>query len=328
MEEQLPDGTGTAARVDADSVSALLVELWRDYKSSHLPSLVYSVAFVSGVLTVGNGSELFRRVSEEGRVLIAVAVGLCIASAGMAMIHRFTSQLFMEIETLPADRAMRAYFRARALTYRKITYSYGYGLPLVELFKLLHTLTKYLTGLFLYIAWAFFGLAMMLAFLRPRYCAATADTALAAKSARCFQDESGFAMFLEWLVGWLARDVPIAAVLCAIAAAFALGLCPLLRQPKPLRVERDRFGPIAWPLLFICTIGLLAIGLCYWQSLALLGYHFRAHPVSSAMLAALFAVGCVISACALRLRFKRFSGELPEYDPVSAPAPSAASGAA
>jgi hypothetical protein len=98
------DNPPKEAKDGLEHISDLLIELWKDYKSSHLPNLIYSVAFVGGVLTLGNTSELFKRVSEEGRVLVTLAVFLCISAAGMAMMHRFSSQLFMEIETLPADQ--------------------------------------------------------------------------------------------------------------------------------------------------------------------------------------------------------------------------------
>jgi hypothetical protein len=189
-----------------EHVSDLLIELWRDYKNSHLPNLIYSVAFVGGVLTLGNTSELFKRVSEDGRTLIIIAVLLALAAAGLSMMHRFTSQLFMEIETLPADRSMRNYFYRRNSTYKKITYSYGYSSGIIELFKFLHTLTKYLTSLFLYIGWVLFGLALILAFLRPAdrpndFCALANDQS---KIRKC--GEPTLSYFLEWFVGWLAKD--------------------------------------------------------------------------------------------------------------------------
>ena len=70
-----PSDAPTSADSDPETkdglehVSDVLVELWKDYKSSHLPNLIYSVAFVGGVLTLGNTSELFKRVSDDGRAI-------------------------------------------------------------------------------------------------------------------------------------------------------------------------------------------------------------------------------------------------------------------
>ena len=307
------------AKDGLEHVSDLLIELWKDYKSSHLPNLIYSVAFVGGVLTLGNTSELFKRVSDDGRVLVTLAVFLCISAAGMAMMHRFSAQLFMEIETLPADRAMRYYFRVRNSTYKKITYSYGYSPSFIELFKFLHTVTKYLTSLFLYFAWVMFGLSLVLAFLRPADCkvdigAKVGIRALAdGKTEACTWSKSSYANFIDWLVSWISRDFWLGETLLVLVIITVIVTCLSLRQPNAYRPQVDRFGPVAWPILIGSSTLLFAHIFCYFHAIELFGFEFFKNPSSAHLLSAVMLLAIVASAWRLHVRAKRFNPEFGDY---------------
>lgn len=294
-------------------VSDLLIELWKDYKSSHLPNLIYSVAFVGGVLTLGNTSELFKRVSDDGRVLVTLAVFLCISAAGMAMMHRFSSQLFMEIETLPADRAMRYYFRVRNSTYKKITYSYGYSPSVIELFKFLHTVTKYLTSLFLYFAWVMCGLTLVHAFLRPADCKDGIRALADGKTEACTWSKSSYANFIDWLVTWISRDFWLGETLIVLVAITVIVTCVSLRQPNAYHPQIDRFGPMAWPVLIGSSALLLAHIFCYFHALELFGFEFHKNPSLSHFFSAVLLIAIVASSWRLQIRARRFNPEFCDY---------------
>ncbi len=313
-----PDKTDDEAQKSTNTdglehVSALLIELWRDYKSSHLPNLIYSVAFVGGVLTLGNTSELFKRVSEDGRTLIIIAVLLALAAAGLSMMHRFTSQLFMEIETLPADSSMRNYYHRRNSTYKKITYSYGYSSGIIELFKFLHTLTKYLTSLFLYIGWVLFGLALILAFLRPAdrpsdFCALADDQH---KNRVC--GEPTLSYFLDWFVGWLARDFAFGIVLLIIVAVVTLITCWSLRQPNAYKTEKDPMGPIAWPSLMLASVSIVVLAFSFWKNIHVFGISVYSNPAGVAISIFLLTLVGALSIWRLIVRNKNLKQERGDY---------------
>ena len=307
-----PDPT-TKARDGLEHVSDLLIELWKDYKSSHLPNLIYSVAIVGGVLTLGNTSELFKRVSDDGRVLVTLAVFLCISAAGMAMMHRFSSQLFMEIETLPADRSMRYYYRVRNSTYKKITYSYGYGPSAIELFKFLHTITKYLTGLFLYLAWVMFGLSLVLAFLRPADCKNGMRALADGRSELCTWSKSSYANFVDWFVSWISQDFWLGETLVVLVAVTVIVTCLYLRQPNAYRPKVDHLGPIAWPILIGSIALFLAHTFCYFNSVELFGFQFYNRPVAAKLISTTLLLLALLSCWRLHERAKRFSPEFGDY---------------
>jgi hypothetical protein len=307
------DNPPKEAKDGLEHISDLLIELWKDYKSSHLPNLIYSVAFVGGVLTLGNTSELFKRVSEEGRVLVTLAVFLCISAAGMAMMHRFSSQLFMEIETLPADRAMRHYFRVRNSTYKKITYSYGYSPSIIELFKFLHTATKYLTSIFLYFAWVMFGLALVLAFLRPSDCRNGVRALADGKTEVCTWSKSSYANFVDWLVTWISTDFWLGETMIALVLLTVIATCLSLRQPLAYRPQTDHFGPMAWPVLFGSVSLFFAHLFCYYYKLELFGFELHKFPKSAQILSFALLTVIALSGRRLQLRARRFNPEFGDY---------------
>jgi hypothetical protein len=300
---------------DLEHVSDLLVELWRDYKNSHLPNLIYSVAFVGGVLTLGNTSELFKRVSGDGKSLITIAVFLCMAAAGLAMMHRFTSQLFMEIETLPADRAMRNYFFRRNLTYKKITLSYGYSPSFIELFKFLHTITKYLTSVFLYIGWLLFGLSMILALLRPETCRPPAPrspgdaTASKINAEICGWSTSEYSYFLEWFVGGLAKKFPFGITFLLIVIVITGFTCWSLRQPNAYTNGKDRMGPIAWPSLMLSVVGAIALIFSYVKNIDIYGFAVHKNGVGCAFAVVALIILTIISCWQLKMRSENLKQE-------------------
>jgi hypothetical protein len=307
------DDATAEAKDGLEHVSDLLIELWKDYKNSHLPNLIYSVAFVGGVLTLGNTSELFKRVSEDGRVLVTLAVFLCISAAGMAMMHRFSSQLFMEIETLPADRAMRYYFRVRNSTHKKITYSYGYGPSFIELFKFLHTVTKYLTSLFLYFAWVMFGLALVLAFLRPADCKNGMRPVADEKIEVCTWSKSNYANFVDWLVSWISRDFWLGETMIALVVITVAVTCLSLRQPNAYRPKNDPFGPMAWPVLIGSVSLFLVHVFCYFHSIELFGVEFYRLQNLAKIFGITLLLAITLSIWRLKERARRFNPEFGDY---------------
>lgn len=296
-----------------EHVSNLLIELWKDYKSSHLPNLIYSVAFVGGVLTLGNTSELFKRVSDDGRILITLAVFLCISAAGMAMTHRFTSQLFMEIETLPANNAMRHYYRARNSTYKKMTFSYGYSPNTIEIFKFLHITTKYLTSLFLYFAWVMFALALVLAFLKPADCLSGTRLLSDNRVEHCTWSKTEYSNFIDWMVTWLAKDCPLGWTIALLSCAVVYLTCRSLRQPYAYRPKGDRFGPIAWPILIGSTAVLGAHIFCFYHGLTLFGFALHKNRGYSIAIVIILFLVAIISAWRLKERANRLNPEFGDH---------------
>ena len=223
--------------------------------------------------------------------------------------HRFTSQLFMEIETLPADRAMRYYYYIRNSTYKKITYSYGYSPNTIELFKFLHTVTKYLTSLFLYFAWVMFGLSLVLAFLKPADCKDGKRALTDGRTENCTWSDTDYSHFVQWLVKWLANDCPIGLLLAGIAIVIIVATCYSLRQPNAYRPRVDHFGPIAWPILLGSIVLAATHWFCLYHRIHLFGFAFYHHPYLSGALTWSLLIAPVLAAWRLHVRGNRLNPE-------------------
>lgn len=306
-DEEVTNTLASLKQEENNHVSAALVELWRDYKNSHLPNLVYSVAFVGGTLTLGSTSELFKRVSDSGKTLISMAVVLCVAAAGLSMLHRFSSQVFMEIETLPGNTRMIKYFQDRNSNYKKVTFSYGYDLFFVEAFQLGHTVTKFATSILLYFAWVMFGLTLMSAFLKPFDCNNEGRRILGdGKTEPCVRTRGEYADFVEWFVSWLANDFYFASVLVLCLMLMSLCIALSLKKPGAMKNNIDNYGPVSWLILLSSVSLCFALFFCWLYNLTLLTVDVSRRPILSiALFSGLVVIG-LLSWKSLKARRRNF----------------------
>lgn len=147
---------GRAIETDPDLVIRESLQfMWAQYKNAHLPNLIYSVGYVSIFLTVIQNSQFFKALGADDRSMLSASLVFMMFASGLAMIHRFTSQLFLEVEIFPESSVSDKYYLDNKI-FSKVSNSYAYSSAKLEFFRGLHNVSKVLTSVLLYMGWMLF----------------------------------------------------------------------------------------------------------------------------------------------------------------------------
>jgi hypothetical protein len=158
-----------------------------------------------------------------------------------------------------------------------------------------------------------FGLALVLAFLRPSDCNKGIRTLADGKTDVCTWSKSSYANFVDWLVTWISKDFWLGETMIALVLLTVIATCLSLRQPLAFRPQTDRFGPIAWPALFGSVSLFFAHLFCYYYKLELFGFEFHKFPRSAQILNFVLLTAIALSGWRLQLRVRRFNQEFGDY---------------
>jgi hypothetical protein len=124
--------------------------LWEQYRASHMSNLMYSISLIGAVLLYLQKIDPQKLASIGLQSAIEATLGFAMLAAGLAMIQRFTSQFFMEMEIFSAPDLVDDYYKENGTLHTKATYSYAYGPLVLESTRYLHNLSKLFSSFFLY----------------------------------------------------------------------------------------------------------------------------------------------------------------------------------
>lgn len=168
VKELIRDPEGDETMNTQNELRTSLQFMWAQYKMSHLSNLIYSVSFIVFLLGYISKTEVISNAGDDGARLIIVSVFLAAIASGLAMIHRFTSQFFLEIEIFPNKNIVEQYYKDSGISDVKVSFSYDYPKWQANIFRYLHNVSKIFTSICLYVAWAIFLAVLVTSVLKEQ----------------------------------------------------------------------------------------------------------------------------------------------------------------